>query len=103
MVDEKELKDQTENFKTSRQKNITVVTTSIIFVLISLCVFGLYAYKSNLFKEQFSKQMSTESEKKIATENIVEETLPKSEKKMASENIDEESLSEGEKLEFKNN
>ena len=86
MVDEKELKEQTENFKTSRQKRITVVTTSIIFVLISLCVFGLYAYKGNLLKKQFSKQIATESEKKIATENIVEE-----------------SLAEGEKLEFKNN
>jgi hypothetical protein len=71
--------------------------------LISLFVFGLYAYKSNLFKEQFSKQMFTESKKKIATENIIEETLAKGEKKMASENIVEESLAEGEKLEFKNN
>ena len=81
MADEKEIKKKSDDFKASRKKKITVVTNSIIFLLLSLCAFGYYAYNSNLFKDGHSKQISTEIEN-----NIVKETL-----------------AEGETLESKNN
>ncbi len=98
MADEKEIKKQSDDFKTSRQKKVKVVTNSIIFLLLSLCAFGYYAYNSNLFKDQHSKQISTEVEN-----NVVEETLAEGEKDVSAEYIVEETLAEGEKLESKNN
>jgi len=98
MADEKEIKKQSDDFKASRQKKIKVVTNSIIFLLLSLCAFGYYAYNSNLFKDGHSKQISTEIEN-----NIVKETLAEGEKNVLTESIVEETLAEGETLESKNN
>lgn len=86
MADKKVLQKTPLVFKTSRQKKITVMTNSLIFILLSLCIFGFYHYNNNFFKEKFLNQITEE-----------DATF------MESENILEESLAEGEKLEFKNN
>jgi len=74
------------DFKTSRQKKITVITNSLIFILLSVCAFGFYSYNSSFFKEKITNNKVRQGEKNIETENMFEETL-----------------GEGEKLEFKNN
>ena len=86
MVDKNVLQKTPLVFKTSRQKKITVMTNSLIFFLLSLCIFGFYHYNNNFFKEKFLNQITTEDKKFTVSENMLEE-----------------SLAEGKKLEFKNN
>ena len=52
------------DFKTSRQKKITVITNSLIFILLSVCAFGFYSYNSSFFKEKITNNKVTQGEKK---------------------------------------
>ena len=40
------------DFKTSRQKKITVITNSLIFILLSVCAFGFYSYNSIFLRKR---------------------------------------------------